>query len=121
MCADAQKKVCFPDVIQQQRHTPSGLNRSNLAGSGAISGPARMCASLVHHLLNPGAPVTTRASEEPAMTRVEVTTPFAAQVGSLARFAFTFVRDQFDSLAALLRVVRSGHRASVRFMEEETW
>ena len=54
------------------------------------------------------------------MTRVDVANPAGAPIRSLARFAYMFVQEQIDSVAALTRMLRGGYRGS-QVNEEERW
>jgi hypothetical protein len=54
------------------------------------------------------------------MTRADVANPPTAPARALARFAYGFVRDHIDSIAALGRLLRGGYRSS-KNDEEERW
>jgi len=54
------------------------------------------------------------------MSRVDARPTPVARFGTLARFAYGFVRDHLESVAALSRLLRGAQRGS-RDMEEGQW
>jgi hypothetical protein len=78
------------------------------AGSGAPRGS---------DLAQSAGPVITRVRQEPAMSRLDVPAP---RFGTLARFAYGFVKGHLESVAALSRLLRGAQRGS-RELEEGLW
>ena len=60
------------------------------------------------------------AHKSPAATGVDPRSPAQAHVGTLARVAYGFVRNQVDSVMALAALLRGRHRRS-ESEEEERW
>ena len=54
------------------------------------------------------------------MSHVDARSTTAAHVGALARFAYGFVKDHLESVAALSRLLRRAQRGS-RDLEEGQW
>ena len=72
-------------------------------------------------LLFYAAPVTTRAVEKLAMTRVAVRSSSTVRVESLAKWAYGFVKGHIDSVTALTRLLRRENGRRIHTLEEERW
>jgi hypothetical protein len=66
-------------------------------------------------------PMQSSVRPEFVSLRVSAYDPSVAPVRSLARLAFSVVREQINSIAALAWLVRGTHRRSSNSREEELW